>query len=235
MDTVLKFLIGLCCLLLVLLGLLATFFVKYKPAHRPASSSHSRASGAVGSAIYGGSSNRSRMSARWAHMEQASRRERNQASSIYPDPFGEPRHDEAYDSPDDHEILKSDDRPDLTYQPDDFGGLPRFHDPSSPGHPETHYGSLGSSLVGEGPNGTRTFLKGWFGLDEPSSAGYNTRPSERPQEKSLSEGGDVLPMRATNHQSSYHSDRQSPVITHHRVPTNEEDPDWESRSQTSNA
>ncbi|OAV93322.1 hypothetical protein PTTG_00923 [Puccinia triticina 1-1 BBBD Race 1] len=90
-------------------------------------------------------------------------------------------------------------------------------------------GSMGSSLVGTGPNGTRSFLKGWFGLDEPTSAGYNTRPDQR--EKSVN--GDVLPMRATNGDATEDLHPHIPVVPHHRIPTTE-DHDWETRSQGSN-
>ncbi|POW07633.1 hypothetical protein PSHT_09885 [Puccinia striiformis] len=69
-------------------------------------------------------------------------------------------------------------------------------------------GAFGSSLVGTGPNGTRSFLKGWFGLDEPTSAGYNTRPDLR--EKSVN--GDVLPMRATNGQYTEELHPHIPVV-----------------------
>jgi hypothetical protein len=141
--------------------------------------------------------------------------------------------------------------------PADFGALRPFHMTEDP---HKSPGTFGASLVGTGPNGTRSFLKGaarpssllslihthpvslilpsypfhghrtgWFGLDEPTSAGYNTRPDQR--EKSLN--GDVLPMRATNGENTDELHPHIPVVPHHRIPTSE-DHDWETHSQGSN-
>lgn len=85
--------------------------------------------------------------------------------------------------------------------------------------------AAGSALVGAGPNGTRTFLKGWFGLDEPNYSGFNVAPEVREKGR-----GDTLPMRTPGgFPSSAASDS---VVPHHRVPTQEEsdDVDWETAS-----
>ncbi|KAA1136728.1 hypothetical protein PGTUg99_001388 [Puccinia graminis f. sp. tritici] len=191
----------LCCLLLVILVLLTTFFVKYKPTPRPRSRAPTETNG---------SSSRSRMAARWANMERGSRSTRCEdayADGGMVEDIGPGRASDEVD-------------------PADFGGLASFRTGEglrrSPG-------TFGSSLVGTGPNGTRSFLKGWFGLDEPTSAGYNTRPDQR--EKSIN--GDVLPMRATNGTHAEDLHPHIPVVPHHRIPTTD-DHDWETRSQGSN-
>ncbi|POW05778.1 hypothetical protein PSTT_09507 [Puccinia striiformis] len=224
MDTVMKVLIGsscilvsqgetrsaldytiLCCLLFVILALLVTFFVKYKPSPRSRSGAPTETNG---------SSNRSRMAARWANMERGSRSTRNQNSYADALPEEDGQVDRTGPGRESDEV-----------DPADFG-MASFRRNEGTSRPP---GAFGSSLVGTGPNGTRSFLKGWFGLDEPTSAGYNTRPDLR--EKSVN--GDVLPMRATNGQYTEELHPHIPVVPHHRVPTTE-DHDWETRSQGSN-
>lgn len=109
-------------------------------------------------------------------------------------------------------------------RPDDFGSFGKLHQ----AHRARSQASLPSSLVGTGPNGTRTLLMGWFGLDEPTSAGYNTKSESK--EKTID--GDVLPMRATNPADLEDPYQHCPAVPHYRIPT-AEDPDWETRSENS--
>ncbi|KAI9630998.1 hypothetical protein KEM48_013362 [Puccinia striiformis f. sp. tritici PST-130] len=191
MDTVMKVLIGLCCLLFVILALLVTFFVKYKPSPRSRSGAPTETNG---------SSNRSRMAARWANMERGSRSTRTRIRT----PMRCQRRTGRSTGQDQAESLTRWTRQIL--------GWHRSVGTRAPPDPQVP-----------------SARPGWFGLDEPTSAGYNTRPDVR--EKSVN--GDVLPMRATNGQYTEELHLHIPVVPHHRVPTTE-DHDWETRSQGSN-
>jgi len=199
-----KVLIGLCCFLLVILVLLVTLFVKYQPASRSRPGVPTPTNG---------SSTRSRMAARWAHMERGSSAMRNGAT--YADANPEDEVDDMGRRRGSEEV-----------HPADFGALGPFRMAEGPRKAPS---TFASSLVGTGPNGTRSFLKGWFGLDETTCAGYNTRPDQR--EKSVN--GDVLPMHTTYGDQTDEIHPHIPVVPHHRVPTSD-DHDWETHSQSSN-
>uniref|UniRef100_A0A0S1MJX9 Uncharacterized protein n=2 Tax=Phakopsora pachyrhizi TaxID=170000 RepID=A0A0S1MJX9_PHAPC len=143
------------------------------------------------------SSNRSRMAARWAHMENGIV---SQSAKTYRD------------------TVDSRSGQNVQPFPDEFGtsgGAGRLHSQSIT--------SLSGSLAGTGPNGTRTFLRGWFGLDEPSFSGFKIGSEHG--EKDVS--GDILAMSPPTEMGR--RDLPASNIPHHRVPNNEEDV-WETTS-----
>ncbi|KAG0140131.1 hypothetical protein CROQUDRAFT_665620 [Cronartium quercuum f. sp. fusiforme G11] len=207
------FVIILSSILFFFVIVLAVVFLSFRSKPRHHDSSRSRPSTTA-------SSSRSRMAARWAHMEQG--------ASIKP-PDGVKSSDEVYD--DIEEVVRTNPVPvddDAGDFPDEFGtggGIANSHSrraslPSS---------TAGSALVGSGPNGTRTFLKGWFGLDEPSHSGFNVSPEVREKDRS-----DTLPMRTPGRypgSSVAGSESVRSPIPHHLVPTTEDtDADWETAS-----
>ncbi|MBW0522852.1 hypothetical protein O181_062567 [Austropuccinia psidii MF-1] len=201
METTTLLIVLLLSALFLLVTVLAIFFLNHRsPTTRNGSHNH------IGSV---GSSNRSRMAARWANMEQGTLGGRGKA--FLDEPEDEPEQIfKRFQSQQDH--------------PNDFGTMERFATRrSAPSH-----GSLSGSLVGTGPNGTRTFLNGWFGLDEPTHSGFNTSSDEREK----SQDGHALAMRAPNGTRSNKSDSRVSVIPHQRLPLTD-DHDWETRSANS--
>ncbi|KAH9809339.1 hypothetical protein DFH28DRAFT_905447 [Melampsora americana] len=205
METAIYFVIGLSCILFFFVIVLAIVFLwtRSKPRHNSRSPPSTVAS-----------SSRSRMAARWAHMQQG---------SLKPSDMGQQSPDPKYE--DVEEVLGSNPNGDENSAfPDEFGIGGGISSSRNRRGSLTASSAAGSALVGAGPNGTRTFLKGWFGLDEPNSAGFNVAPEVG--EKGL---GDTLPMRKPG---GVTSSAASDYVPHHRVPTQEEsdDVDWETAS-----